>query len=208
MYIFFLQKKNYITDCWYVLLESILQFKWKISALQVPWSAVQEGFILNTDESSMHQGTSAAGGGILRDYNDSLIFAFSSFFGYGTNMCAESISLMVGLSICNMFQVKKVEVRVDSKVLIDILNKKAMAPWHIQPLIRKISRYKHLVAGFVHCFRESNSVADALAKDAQHHRSTKFFTSMSQISAQVRALIHMDTTRVCNFRFIKTSSYS
>ena len=132
-------KKNYITDCWYVLLDSILQFKWKITALQVPWSIVQEGHILNTDGSSMFQGSMAAGGGILRDSNGGFIFAFSAFFGYGSNMCAETISLLVGLSICEKFQVNKVEVRADSKALIDILNKNAMAPWHIQPLIRKIS---------------------------------------------------------------------
>ena len=123
-------------------------------------------------------------------------------------MCAETLSLLVGLSLCEKLQLCKVAVRCDSKALIDIVNERARPPWHIQPLIRKISRYKYFVSEVSHCFREANVVVDSLAKEAQSHRQTKIYTSLPQVSKHVRALILMDSWSICNFRFTKSLVYS
>ena len=67
-----------------------------------------------------------------------MIFAFSFYYGIGTNMSAECIALLIaGLIICEKIQVNNIVVKVDSKVMIEVVNENAIAPWNIRPLIRK-----------------------------------------------------------------------
>lgn len=196
--------KNRInTANWFTLLDSISNFTWKISVLQVMWDKAPIGYTLNTDGSSILHSSSASGGGILRDSSGKFIFAFSAFFGYGSNMCAETLSLLVGLFICNKLQVQSVAIRCYSKIIIDMLAGSSRVPWHIQPLFRKISRYKSLITDAKHCYRESNSIADTLAKEAQQHKTFRFDSSISQTSNAVRTLIQMECWNSCKFRFTK-----
>ena len=119
-------------------------------------------------------------------------------------MCAESLALLVGLFFCGKIQVSNITVRCDSKILADMLNGKASIPWKISPILKKISRYKRSVAEIKHCFREANSVADALANEAHLHGYHKVYVTESQVPTKIRALISLDRTHVCNFRFSRT----
>ena len=109
----------------------------------------------------------------------------------------------ISLLICAKLQKNQIVVRADSKTLIELVTNKAKVPWQLRPLFRKISRYKYLVKEFQHCYRESNMIADILAKEAQVHKSSKIFQNLDRVSSQVIGLYHLDNSSICNFRFTK-----
>ena len=188
---------------WFIFLDSISTIKYKITATPICWNGAQSGYTLNTDGSATQNGLSSSGGGILRAPGGKIIFAYSLYFGQGTNMCAESLALLVGLIICDKLVITNINVRCDSKILVDMLNGKVSMPWHIRPIIKKISRYKGGILEFKHCFREANTVADALAKEGNTHHNNTIYTCVSQLTQQVRALISLDSMNVSNLRFSK-----
>ena len=107
--------------------------------LQVVWSSNTAGLILHYDGSSSD--SKAAGEGVFRDISGKMIFAYSVFFDQGTNMAAESLSLLCGLRLCEKMGVNNITVRIDCKVLIEMLNGDAAIPWKLRSIIKKISRY-------------------------------------------------------------------
>ena len=175
-------------------------------AIFVPWISATMGYTLNSDGSSMQNATISTEGGILRNSRGKMILAYSFFFGQGTNMCSESLALLVGLFLCEKIQVSNITVRCDSQILADMLNGKASIPWKISPVLKKITRYKGSVAGIKHCYREANSVADALAKEAYSHRSHRVYITEFQVPPNIWALISLDRTNVCNLRFSRIIS--
>ena len=122
------RKIHFTTFNWIAFIDSIAVKKWKIQAILVPWISASTGYTLNSDGSSMQNATKSSGGGILRNPGGKLILAYSFFFGQGTNMCAESLALLVGLFLCEKIQVSNITVRCDSKILADMLNGKASIP--------------------------------------------------------------------------------
>lgn len=136
----------------------------------------------------------------LRDSLGKLIFTFSAYFGIGSNISAECIALLTGLLICEKMQVKQTTIRSDSHALINFVEGKAAIPWILRPLFRKISRYKQWCQHF-NIAIGNPTLGNTLAKEAQSHKSIRIINAIGQASPSVIALIKLDCSAYCNFRF-------
>lgn len=63
----------------------------------------------------------ASGGGLLRDHEGKLIFAFYKDFGQQEVLYAEALSLLHGLSLCQQKGLQFVMVEVDSSLVIHLI---------------------------------------------------------------------------------------
>nr|XP_027124110.1 uncharacterized protein LOC113740785 [Coffea arabica] len=131
--------------------------------LVISWLPSPEGVVkLNTD-ASVTRGR-VSGGGLLRDHEGRLIFAFYKEFGEVDVLTAESSALLQGLLFCTGVRIQQLLVEVDSAGLVHLLDSGALAKW---PLCRLIRQIRALLQSFnttaKHIFREANSAADKLA---------------------------------------------
>lgn len=60
----------------------------------------------------------ASGGGILRDPDGKIVFAFFKYFGNFSILEAETLALLHGLRLCQEKGIFKVQVEVDSAILV------------------------------------------------------------------------------------------
>ncbi|XP_077253152.1 uncharacterized protein LOC143892421 [Tasmannia lanceolata] len=82
-------------------------------------------------------------------------------------MVEETRALLDGLRCCKAYNMSKMIVESDSKVLIDLIDGKGQIPWAIQYLWKEIQPLLCILSPTCnHQFREGNSVADALANFA------------------------------------------
>lgn len=152
---------------------------------------------LNTD-ASVRQGR-AAGGGLLRDHEGKLVFAFYKEFGEADVLMAETLSLYHGLRLCQERGVRSPQVEVDSAVLVGLISSDALARW---PLCNLLCRLRYLIrslgASISHIFREANSTADRLA--GLQLSSDMFFSSITQLPPIVRSSLSLDCCQYPSLR--------
>ncbi|KAH0696196.1 hypothetical protein KY289_013678 [Solanum tuberosum] len=75
---------------WIELVECIEECKQDIRVTLVMWKTPpRTRYKLNTDGSALHNPGKIGGGGILRDYQGNIVYAFAVPFGEGTNNQAE-----------------------------------------------------------------------------------------------------------------------
>ncbi|OVA12413.1 Ribonuclease H domain [Macleaya cordata] len=156
----------------------------------VRWSTPPPGyFILNTDGSAAN--SSAAGGGVVRDYQGHIVAAFHRFYGPGTNNLAESRALLDGLALCKQMGIRRIEVRVDSRLVASWFHYKCEIPWSLLRwwlMIRELAQVLDLVVG--HVYREVNAPADFMASLGMSSRSDHNF--MSDFPAYLVGLARLD----------------
>uniref|UniRef100_M1DKI6 RNase H family protein n=1 Tax=Solanum tuberosum TaxID=4113 RepID=M1DKI6_SOLTU len=88
----------------------------------VQWIKPPDAWVkLNTDGSALSNPGKIGAGGILRDSNGKLLFAFSAPLGEGTNNQAEVEAATFGISWCVHLNYHKVILEVDSQLLVDWL---------------------------------------------------------------------------------------
>ena len=164
--------------------------KWK-SVQAVSWNRPPLHHVkLNTDASVAHK--RAYGGGLLRDSDGHLIFAYYKEFGELDVLLAESASLLHGFQLCRDLATGPLLVEVDSKSLVDLLNTGATSRWPLCNTLRRIrALLSSLSATVSHIFREANASADALA--GLRMSSELFCTSLPQLQHFVRATICLDS---------------
>ncbi|XP_042958232.1 uncharacterized protein LOC122293851 [Carya illinoinensis] len=105
----------------------------------------QDWMKLNSDGSSLGNLGPAGAGGVIRDSLGRLHSAYSVFLGQGSNNFAELRSLLEGVRRCHQLGFCRVEIEVDSQLLVRWCTKGMEFRMH-------------------HVFREGNVVADFLAK--------------------------------------------
>ncbi|XP_071917245.1 uncharacterized protein [Coffea arabica] len=153
---------------------------------------------LNTDASVSHK--RAYGGGLLRDSDGRLIFAFYKEFGELDVLMAESSLLLHGLQHCRDLVRGPLLVEVDSKSLVDLLNAGAMSRWPLCNTLRRIQALlSSLSATVSHVFREANASADALT--GLRLPSKLFCTSLPQLPHLVRATVYLDSREFPSLRW-------
>nr|XP_027096084.1 uncharacterized protein LOC113715980 [Coffea arabica] len=165
-----------------------------VSWSRPPWQHVK----LNTDASVSNK--RAYGGGLLRDSDGQLIFAYYKEFGELDVLLAESTSLLHGLQLCSDLAPGPLLVEVDSKSLVDLLNAGATSNWPLCNTLRRIrALLSSLSAAVSHIFREANASADALA--GLRMPSELFCTSLPQLPRGVRARVCLDSREVSSLRW-------
>ncbi|KAH0633363.1 hypothetical protein KY284_036149 [Solanum tuberosum] len=129
----------------------------------VKWRKPSPFFVkLNTDDNCKQY--SCETGGIIRDHNGDLIYAFSKPLGEGTSIWAEASTLIFGIKWCVDNGFTNIMAESDSKMIVDCVNVKNTIPRKISNEVKEIRECIAISnTSVVHCYIESNRVADILA---------------------------------------------
>ena len=148
----------------------------------VRWERPYRGWYkLNTDGSALGNPGIAGGCSVLRDDAGLWVNDFARQIGHTTSFLAELWALRDGLTMCLDLNINALEIDLDAKVVVDLMdnsgssnasNSSIVADCRL--LISRISQVK-----VRHCYRESNSCADALARlGAKMFLDFLFFSSL------------------------------
>ncbi|XP_024190134.1 uncharacterized protein LOC112194109 [Rosa chinensis] len=131
----------------------------------IKWQPPPPGFCKLNFDGSVIGNKNAASGFVLRDEQGTPIVAGSRNIGIVSVSVAEGNALRDGLYHALINNCKKVLVEGDSKLVIDVINKKCTIPWRLRTLARDIaclaSSFDHIDFSFAP--REANFVTDAIA---------------------------------------------
>ncbi|XP_071918763.1 uncharacterized protein [Coffea arabica] len=170
----------------------------KIRFLAIAWRRPPLHCVkLNTDASICDgQG---AGGGLLRDHESKIIFAFYNEFGEVDVLTAECLALLHGLRMCSVAFRERLLVEVNSNSLALLVSSRGSSQW---PLCNFVRQIRHLVLSFSaavrHTFREGNSAADRLAGSKLGRDWVT--TSLANLPGEVRAAVLLDGRGFANVR--------
>ncbi|XP_042505494.1 uncharacterized protein LOC122082064 [Macadamia integrifolia] len=169
------------------------------SILEVFWCRPDVNWIkLNFDGSSRGNPGHARAGGIFRDHRGGILESYKIFMGVSEVFEAEVKGLMVGLMRARELGITCLWVETDSSaVAISIQQKKilwfALQRWiFLQPYLESIT-WK-----ITHNFREANSIADYLVRDAA---KTGISATNIDFPAHIKDLIRRDSEGRPNYRF-------
>ncbi|KAL3522821.1 hypothetical protein ACH5RR_015655, partial [Cinchona calisaya] len=106
----------------------------------VSWSAPPINYFkLNIDGVSRGNPGLAAGGGAIKDLNGKLIVALSSFYdGIHSNLFVELMALLERIQLCQMLELQKVVIEIDSMMALNMITKKVKSPWQLDRLTQLI----------------------------------------------------------------------
>lgn len=90
---------------------------------------------LDSDGSSLGNSGLAGGGGVIRDESDNWVVRFSRRIGLTSSFEAEIWALRDGLTTCVNRNFQAVEVELDAKVIIDVLQNLTQINPIISPLL-------------------------------------------------------------------------
>ncbi|XP_075099097.1 uncharacterized protein LOC142175982 [Nicotiana tabacum] len=141
------------------------------------------------------------GGGLVRNNQGIVIFAYSIPLGPGTSNFAEAATVLIGIKWCatNGYGLSLGET--DSMLLTKCIRREWKVPWKIESIITEIQDIveEH---GFVinHCFREANKPADKLASLSHISNIIHVFNSFVDFPNQVKGLVNMDRWDIPSFR--------
>lgn len=107
---------------------------------------------------------SCGGGGIVRDNQRNMMFAYSLNLGQGTSNMVEAQAMLYGLKWYVNRGYDKVRGETDSLLLSKCINRDWKPPWRLDQLIWDLQQLVE-THGFTisHCFREANKPANKLA---------------------------------------------
>ncbi|WMV32839.1 hypothetical protein MTR67_026224, partial [Solanum verrucosum] len=149
---------------------------------------------LNTDGSFLSNLGKIGVGGILRDSNGNLLFAYSTPLGEGTNNQAEVEVAIFGISWCVHLNYHKVILEVDSQLLVDWLLAKSVSSWNITSQMQKlqmlITHFSHIKC--THTLREANYVADALSKHSHQVTTPQIYLNYQQLPKDATTYLQLD----------------
>ncbi|XP_069154358.1 uncharacterized protein [Solanum lycopersicum] len=135
----------------------------------------------------MHNSGQTGGGGILRDHQGKLIYAFSIPFGFGTSNFAEIQAALHGLNWCHQHGFKKIILEVDSELLVKWIANTKSIPWRSQPAIQQLQDISKKMEYFQcqHVYREANVTADLLAKWSHKMDIIQHFYTCQQLRGAI-----------------------
>ena len=132
---------------------------------------------LNTDGCSLGNLGVSGGGGVLRDSSGAFLFGVSIPFGELTCFQAKTKSLLFGVQQCLLRGFSRIQVEVNSLMLVNILLDKSRCPWLIRFEVDALKAIHGLEWTVGHCFCEMNQVADVLSKFGAHSSAIIIYTS-------------------------------
>ena len=132
----------------------------RLEKLEVRW------FRLNLDGFSTGNPFPAGSGGLIRNGEGEWVCGYARKIGITTSFVVELWGLRDGLLQCLNLHLPAIEIEIDAKSIVDLLNNSRNANNVISPLvddcrylITQLSRVR-----IKHCFRDANRCADALAR--------------------------------------------
>ena len=135
--------------------------------IQVQWLPPPVNWVkLNLDGSSMGNPGLASGGGLIRNERGEWIKVYARAIGITMSVAAELWALRDGICLCSALNFPAVIVELDSKLVVDLLNKELENPNGIDVLVFDCEESLKPIpcVRIQHCYREANKCADALAR--------------------------------------------
>ncbi|CAL1399681.1 unnamed protein product [Linum trigynum] len=164
-------------SCWTQTISAALESNGKAldnhtnkSAVDLAWQPPPPGWVaVNTDGSVKQPNSQAAAGGIIRDHLGRCLGAFSSNLGSCTITRAELMGAAQGLKLAWDQGHRRVQLRLDSRTALNIINSTDSATHRYHILAREIQKLLQQNWEVVtsHTFRECNKSADFLANKGQ-----------------------------------------
>lgn len=165
----------------------------------IRWIPPDFGLVkLNTDGSCI-QGI-AAGGGIARDHNGSVLLSFSNNYGQATSMEAETKALLDGLMVCSQHGINIHTIEMDSHTLFSILQGDFKVPWRITYLVRKCKALLNAEMTIQHVYREGNRAADHMASVGHSISTLTIFSSLGSRPLECKKICIEDMNGLYSFR--------
>lgn len=120
---------------------------------------------LNTDGSFRHQNSTSACGGLIRDWNGSLIRGFCCKIAEGNPLKTELVGVLKGLEVVQDLQPKDLEIEVDSKVAVELITINCPRDHHCYRIVERIHNLasRLVKVTFHNINRKANMSADKLA---------------------------------------------
>nr|XP_016474344.1 PREDICTED: uncharacterized protein LOC107796124 [Nicotiana tabacum] len=144
---------------------SVLLLIPKIDYVIVKWHKPPEYWLkINIDGSKDAEGNSGIGG-ICRDHRGKLTMTIAFSIGRTSSNMVEASAALAGVEWCSRSDCNNIILECDSQLVVDLINGKSKLPWQMQGIIKRIQDIAgQLNCAIRHCYRESNQIADALAK--------------------------------------------
>ncbi|WMV30192.1 hypothetical protein MTR67_023577 [Solanum verrucosum] len=138
---------------------------------------------LNTDGSALNNPGKIGGGGILRDSNGTIIYAFAIPLGEGTNNQVEVQAASYGLNWCIQHGYQNIILEVDSELLTKWFLQIFDPSWRLNKFVQELQDIaKHCAYGHcVHTYREANSTTDLLSKQSHQHDIIQHYYTPNQL---------------------------
>ena len=133
----------------------------------VSWTKLDLGwFKLNTNASVLLSSNCACGGGLIRDSYGSWIRGFSRLIGASNCLLAELWALRDGITMAKNLNIAKLVINVNATEVISLFSKPSSDNRLTQPIVDDCRNMLQVFQEYhrQHCFRETNKVADLLAK--------------------------------------------
>lgn len=142
-------------------------------------------------------------GCILKNVSGNVLWAAVDFYRETRNMQAEVKALFQGVKLCVENNVRCINVEVNSKILIQVLQKNIKPPWAIEYKIRQIGRLiEQLDVQLFHVYRKSNRATDWLANKDYREKKFMLFEG-SSLPRSLRGMVILHKIGVWNLRVRK-----
>lgn len=136
----------------------------RYNSIHVRWKAQKYGWVCLNVDGTCKNGLIGCGGAI-RGSEGEWLSGFSKFIGRGDALLAELWGLVEGLKLARKLKFSKVEVRVNSMEVVEIVGRNHIVSVG-RSIVQEIWRLLDLDWKVVlnHSYREANKLVDALAK--------------------------------------------
>ncbi|XP_010314385.1 uncharacterized protein [Solanum lycopersicum] len=174
---------------WSNLMNIIEHCQQQYKIVMVSWNKPELGtYKLNTGGSALQNSGKIGGGGILRNHQGKIVYAFSLPLGFGTNNIAEIKASLYGLDWSEQHGYKNIELEVDSELLCNWINNTIKIPWRYEEIIQQIQQIVRKLDHFQchHIYREANCTADMLAKWSHKLEILQHFYTTTQLKGAIR----------------------
>ncbi|WMV30202.1 hypothetical protein MTR67_023587 [Solanum verrucosum] len=188
---------------WTEVVDLIASCKHDVKVTSVIWKTPPpNSYKLNTDGSALQNPGKIGGGGILRDEQGKIIYAFALPLGEGTNNQAETQAASYGLNWCIQHGYKKIILEVDSELLTRWILQTSTPPWRIQKFVQELQNLVSQCEVFQcnHIYREANSTADFLSKQSHKKDITQHYYIYNQLPHAARGSYILEKMGVQSFR--------
>ncbi|XP_059306517.1 uncharacterized protein LOC132057959 [Lycium ferocissimum] len=182
------------------------QYKPRITSMMVHWDRPQGNKLkLNTDGSFIGSSKSAGIGGIVRKGNGDMVMAFTKSVDFSTNNSCELQVAVCGINWCCEYQQGQLILEMDSLVVVNMLKGQTTVPWNLRRVIKETQRkIQNCHIEVIHCYREANAVAGALAKLVATNPNTEEMIYREEDLPEItRGPLWMGKLHLASFRFKK-----
>jgi hypothetical protein len=169
-----------------------------IQLTMLKWIKPNNHFMKLNSDATYSYNTKASFGGILRDHTGKLLFSYYGPIAAHSPLEAEFISVLIGCRICNILKMKfaNIILEIDNYSLIEAI-KSGNCPLykHVNRWLELFNYTQHIHIA-KHTFRESNAVADLLAKQGKLASKFSIQFSIYALTSLCRNYILLDQWEV------------